>query len=262
MDKWLIAISCVLLFSCAQETPPPPARQPAPAPLAAPAPAATPSPAPATPTPPPPAPAPSTATPAPVAPTPPGIELDAWVVELRAAARKSPAELDRALSAVDPGYRAAIRRKATVFENGKHVPAPFRGVEIFRGQLDEDPDEEAVVQVRHHAREASDNEREEAFWIGVFDGGPSGYAFVESIQHAVTHCTWEEARLGVLLGFTQKEPGPKAGLWIRVQVTDSCGTFVSFKYEKKRYRLRGGKLDVREMRAPEGVEIDRTAPPQ
>lgn len=118
------------------------------------------------------------------------------------------------------------------------------------------------MQVRHHAPKPSDNEREEAFWIGIFDAGPGGFAFVESIQRALTHCCWEKARLGLVLGFTQHEPGPKAALWIRTQKSESCGTYVSFKYDKKRYQLRGGKLDVRDMRAPEGVEMDRSAPPE
>ena len=236
--KRLAACSTALaLCACARE----PADRPAPPPAAR-AVAASPAPAAA-------------------APAPSGLDLDDWAARLRRAGREGK-DLDGILREVDPGYDPAVRRRATVFANGAQTPAPFDGVDVFRGQMDGDPEPEAVVQVRHLERSVTENERMEAFWIGIFDGGPGGFVFVGSVQRASTHCLWERARLGVVLGFTEKEPGAKAALWIRSQVSESCGTYVSFGYEKRLYRLRDGDLVARNAPAPKGVEMDRSAPPQ
>ena len=81
-----------------------------------------------------------------------------------------------------------------------------------------------------------------------------------TIRAVVNHCNFDEAEIGLLVGFASKAPGQRAALWVRTQNTDSCGTFVSFGFTKVEYRVTPAGIEARQVPAPKGMNYDRTAP--
>jgi hypothetical protein len=183
-------------------------------------------------------------------------DVDAWAAQLRQAAA-SPAAFTDLLLRVDPEYGSGPEALA---EDGNGLAAPVAAVEVFRGQLDDDPEPEVVVQVRRHSADfVAGQERDESYWIGVFDHRPAGWVLVGTIRERVGHCGWDEAKLGLLLGFTPARAGRQAALWVRTQDTDSCGTLVSFNFEKTAYRVTAAGLQETKVAAPAGMDHDRIA---
>jgi hypothetical protein len=188
-----------------------------------------------------------------------GIDINGFVADVRRAGKQGQKALAAVVRRVDSKFDLATIQKATFFNGKKEVSSPFAGAGVFYGQMDEDPGNEAIVQIRHHTKAINDYERNEAFWIGIFDSEQGSMVFVESLQHMIWHCAWDDSKLGLLFGFTEKEPGPKASLWIKTQDAESCGTNVSIGYKKTIYRLKGRKLEATASRAPERMAQDRTA---
>jgi len=205
---------------------------------------------------------PAAETGAPAAQVPdPASTLKALVAEMTQAGRTGLDKLTEVIRRVDPTFDPAVERGNTLWDGSRQIQAPFAAAEIFTGQMDSDPDLEAAIVVRHHAAEAQNYERSEAFWVGVFDLSAGVPRFVGAIHEAVLHCTWDNARLGLVAGFTEKQPGPTAALWIRTQVSESCGTFVSYKYKKREYRVGPAGLEARDVKPPDGATLDRGGNP-
>ena len=90
------------------------------------------------------------------------MSLDRWVEELRHAARTNPETLTAALVRIDPSYGTGAERQAQAWDGHDWKPAPLAGIDLFRGQMDGDAEEEAVVQVRSNAESFGAGERDEA----------------------------------------------------------------------------------------------------
>lgn len=187
-----------------------------------------------------------------------GVDLKRWLGELRQAGPKGGAEIAEAIRRVDPEFPGIVPADA----DGSEVP-PFAAAELFWGQTDDDPAREAVVQVRFHAPEfVGAGERAEIFWIGIFDQNGAAMRFVGKIHRSINHCNFDGKNLGLVLDFGSPKPGRNAHLWVREQVTESCGTLVDFRYVQRQYRIVAGRLEVSDVDAPEGMSYDRTHPEQ
>lgn len=168
--------------------------------------------------------------------------LTSWLARLHRAGADAEA-LTALLTEVDPAYSPELA-----------TDLPLAGIDVLRGQLDRDAELETVVQVRHHpASYDAGMERTEAFWVGIFDATPRGERFVGAVRERVEHCNFDDAPLGLLLGFVERQ----RALRVRVQRSESCGTLVAFAFDETEHRILEGRLEARSVAAPEGMNHDR-----
>lgn len=191
------------------------------------------------------------------------MDVEAWVASLQAVPAGDGAALAAAMAKVDLRYDPAWPHQLDQ-QNGHTTgdTLPVGGVELFLGQMDSDATVELVVQLRlHDERYAGAGSRDEAFWIGVFDQVEDRWVLAGRSTAVVHHCNWDDNPLGLLLGFTSPEPGDDAALWVTVQQTGACGTFIDYYFDKTEYRIVSWGLEARPVSAPAGMSYDRLDPP-
>lgn len=120
-----------------------------------------------------------------------------------------------------------------------------QGVDVFEGQLDRDPAPEWVVQIRQRGRDEGINERTDSVWVTVLDQGADGYRAVGSIARPAVSVCQPYGRLGLVLRFKSREPGPRAALEVTEQDIHACGSMVDVVDKVTLLQIDRGKLSPR-----------------
>ncbi len=143
------------------------------------------------------------------------------------------------------------------------VPVSCR-LDVFRGQLNGDAYDDAIVQVTiREAGHTMGMDDREAFWIGFFEGTDKGLMFVGKRSEALIGCSFGyEHKPALRLGFMPAKPAIGAELWIEVQRTRACGTLIDYEFERALYRIEEHGVQMRSV-APVKERVgpfDRTHP--
>lgn len=180
-----------------------------------------------------------------------GTEIVAWLAQVKSEGTKGRAPLVAALKKIDPAFDETVLAESLETLD----PSPLLRTDLFRGQLDSDPDVEAVAQVIcAEPGFTGFGERNEEVWIGIFDVKDGKLALAGALHEAIWHCNADKAPLGLTLDFVK---GADPALAVVRQETAACGAMqIAFDFRKTEYRISGGKLSAKEVAAPPGKAFE------
>jgi hypothetical protein len=178
-------------------------------------------------------------------------DLDAFVLDLDKAGQSGLDALEVLMVPFDSRFGRGSR------ETMCDASIAFHSVRVLRGQLDQDPELEALLQIVLVSTSPG-RDRCEQHWIGVFDLHEGRMVLRERLEESLLRCSFDPVDQGVTLGWVTASSNRPASFWIQSQEADRCGTRVSYTYRRRMYQSTQTGLVARDVQADPRLSYQQT----